>query len=40
MENSCFIVCSFLLYNSVNQLNIYIYPLPAEPPSLPLIPPL
>lgn len=28
-------MCWFLLFNSVNQLDIYVYPLPLEPPSYP-----
>ena len=31
-------LCQFLLYNEVNQLQVYIYPLPLEPP-IPPIPP-
>ena len=36
LEYTCFtMLCSFLLYNSVNQLYVYIYPFPFELPSLP-----
>ena len=28
---NCFIMCQFLLYNEVNQLYVYIYPLPLGP---------
>ena len=28
-------LCQFLLYNNVDQLYEYIYPLPLEPPSTP-----
>ena len=36
MEDNCFIMlCWFLLYNSVNQPQIYIYPLPLEFPPQP-----
>ena len=28
-------LCLFLLYNEVNQLYVYLYPLPLGPPSLP-----
>ena len=36
---SCFtVLCQFLLYNEVNQLYVYIYPLPLEPPSPPIPP--
>ena len=35
LEDKCFTMsCSFLLYTSVNQLYVHIYPLPVEPPSL------
>ena len=33
-------LCSFLLCNSTDQLRVHIYPLPLEPLSLPLFPPL
>ena len=34
LGSNCFtILCQFLLYNKVNQLYVYIYPLPLEPPS-------
>lgn len=32
-------LCWFLLFNSVNQLDIYTYPLPFEPPSYAPTPP-
>ena len=32
--------CQFLLYNEVNQLYVYLYPLPLGPPSHPSIPPI
>ena len=32
-------MCWFLLYKGVNQLHVYIYPLPHGPPSLPPRPP-
>ena len=33
LEQSCFtILCQFLMYSKVNQLYVYIYPLPLEPP--------
>ena len=36
LEYNCFtMLCSFLLYNIVNQLYIYIHPLPLKPPSHP-----
>ena len=34
------LLCWFLPYNNSNQLQLYIYPLPLEPSSPPLIPPL
>ena len=41
LEYNCFIMlCSFLLYNEVNQLYVYIYPLPLGPPPPPPIPPI
>ena len=40
-QQSCFAMfCYFLLYNSVNQLYVYICPLPLGPPSRHSIPPL
>ena len=34
LEDNCFtVLCYFLLYNSVNQGQVYIYSLPLEPPS-------
>ena len=33
LEYDCFIMFVFVLYNEVNQLYVYIYPLPLEPPS-------
>ena len=39
LEYKCFtMLCKFLLYNKVNQLYVYIYPLPLEPPSHPPYP--
>ena len=39
LEYNCFTtLCYFLLYNSVNQLYVYIHPLPLEPASHPLHP--
>ena len=41
LEYSCFsctTLCWFLLYNEVNQLCVYIYPLPLEPPLSPAPP--
>ena len=41
LEGKCFtILCWFLLYNSESQLYVYVCPLPIEPLSHPLIPPL
>ena len=42
LEYNCFtMLCQFLLYNSVNQLNVKIYLLPLEPPChFPPIPPV
>jgi len=41
LEYNCFpVLCWFLLYNQVNQLHVYIHPLPLEPPSYPLSPPI
>ena len=42
LEYNCFtMLCQFLLYNSVNQLNVKIYLLPLEPPChFPPLPPL
>ena len=38
MEDNCFMMrCWFLLYNNMNQLYVYIYPLPLEPPSHPFL---
>ena len=35
LEDNCFtMLCWFLLYNNVNQLYVYICPLPLNPPSL------
>ena len=39
LEYSCFtVLSSFLLYNNVNQPNVYIYPLPLGTPSHPTSP--
>ena len=36
LEYNCFtVLCWFLLYNEVNQLYVYMYPLPLGPPSSP-----
>ena len=36
LEYNCFtMLCQFLLYNNVNQLHVYIYPLPPLPASYP-----
>ena len=41
LEYNCFpVLCWFLLYNQVNQLHVYIHPLPLELPSYPLSPPI
>ena len=34
-DNDITMLCQFLLYNSVKQLYVYLYPLPLEPPSYP-----
>ena len=40
LEYNCFTkLCYFLLYNEVNQLYVFIYPLLPEPPFCPLMPP-
>ena len=33
LSSNHFKTCSFLLYNEVNQLYVYIFPIPLEPPS-------
>ena len=38
-DNCLTMLCQLLLYNEVNQLYVYIYPLPLEAPSHTLIPP-
>ena len=34
-EYNCFVMCSFLLYNEINQLYVYVYALALEPPPTP-----
>ena len=41
LGDNCFtMLCQFSLYNKVNQLHVYVYSLPLEPPSFAPIPPL
>ena len=40
LNYNCFtMLCSFLLYNKVNQLHVYLYSIPLEPPTPRPIPP-